>query len=95
MLNQYSGIAAVGVVAIMMIIIANMIGLPSHITKGLTFIGISVILLLASAVAFTFHWIVGIVGLIATAIVFTIGITSFSQTSSQVSTLLLQGIERI
>ena len=53
-------------------------GLPPHIIKGLTFIGIAVILLLASAASFTFHWIAGVVGLIATTVVFVIGITSFS-----------------
>ena len=76
-MKQYTGIVSIGVVAIIVIVIANMTGLPLHISRGLTLIGISVIFLLASAALFTFNVIVGIVGLLVTVIYFMMGWFSF------------------
>jgi len=78
-MKEYGGIIGVGVVALLVIIIGNMIGLPPHIAKGLTFVGIGVILFMASAAAWSLHWIVGLVGLIAAIVFLGIGVSAFSQ----------------
>ena len=71
-------IAGIGIIAVLMIIIGNTFGFPADIVKGLTFTGIGILLILATVEVWGLHWIVGLVGLIASVVCLSIGITSFS-----------------
>ena len=69
-------IAGVGIIAVLMIIIGNTFGFPADTVKGLTFTGIGILLILASAGVWGLHWIVGLVSLIVTMVYLNIGITT-------------------
>ncbi len=58
-----------------MIIIGNTFEFPADIVKGLTFTGIGILLVLATVEVWGLHWIVGVVGLIASTVYLGIGIT--------------------
>ena len=74
---KYGVIAGVGIIAVLMIIIGNTFGFPADTVKGLTFTGIGILLILASVEVWGLHWIVGLVGLIASVVYLNIGITAF------------------
>ena len=77
-MNTYGGIVAIGIIAVLMIVIGNTFGFPPHIVKALTYTGVGILLLLASAGAWSLHWIVGLVALIAAVVCLSIGLPAFS-----------------
>ena len=74
---KYGVIAGVGIIAVLMIIIGNTRGFTDVITRGLTFTGIGILLVLASVETWGLHWSVGLVVLIASVTYLYIGITAF------------------
>lgn len=91
-MKGYGAIVGVGAIGILLIWIgvANIFNLTPDITRGLTFIGVSLLLFLVGGAAFSFHWIAGAVVLVIGLIVFLIGLNlaGCTKTSNQVSLLL-------
>jgi len=68
-MQNFGAIIGVGIVAILMIIIANMLGLPHHMIMGMIFTALSILLFLVAGAVFSHSWIFGlIVGGIALAV---------------------------
>lgn len=81
-MEKYGPLVAIGIVAILMIVIADLVGLPPHIVRGIIFTAISVILVLTSAATWSVHWIVGLAALIVAIVFFVLAGNAFSQVTS-------------
>jgi len=81
-MEKYGALVAVGIVAILMIVIASIGGLSPHIVRGIIFTAISILLIIASAAAWSAHWIVGLAALIGAIVFFVLAGNAFSQVAS-------------
>ena len=78
--KAYGAIAGVGAIGIFMIVAggSNMFGLPPESCRGLTLIGVSLLLFIVSGATFSLHWIVGAVVGVIGVIVFSLGLSAFA-----------------
>jgi hypothetical protein len=93
--NGYGIILAVGIVAILLIIMGAIFPFSTDQKTGLVLIGVSMLLFLVAGAIFTGSWQIGIaVGVIA-LIMFSFGVRSFLAVPSQPTALILPMINQL
>jgi hypothetical protein len=94
-MQNFFTIIAVGIVAILMIIVASIIGLPHHVVMGIILTAISVLLFLVAGAVWNSAWPVGLtVGCIAVA-VFLYAVHEFSIVEPAKQALLLPPVSQL
>ena len=92
---NFGAVIGVGIVAILMIIVANMLGLPHHMIMGMILTAVSILLFLVAGAIFSHSWIFGlIVGGIAVALLL-YAMHEFSITEPAKQGLLLPTIDQL